>query len=62
MIAKMAGKHFRRNKEQWSYLCEKFGIDGIPSYVVVDRDGSYRLRNDLRDHASLVSTLRSKLE
>ena len=62
MIPKIAGKHFRLNKEQWSYLCEKFGIDGIPSYVVVDRDGSYRLRNDLRDHASLVSTLRSKLE
>lgn len=62
MIPKIAGKHFRLNGEQWSYLCDKFKIDGIPSYVVVDRDGSYRLRNDLRDHSSLVSTLRSKLE
>lgn len=62
MIPKIAGKHFRLNKEQWNYLCDKFKIDGIPSYVVVDRDGSYRLRNDLRDHSSLVSTLRSKLE
>ncbi len=62
MIPEIRGKHFRLNSEQWSYLCEKFKIDGIPSYVVVDRDGSYRLRNDLRDHSAMISTLRSMLE
>ena len=62
MIPEIRGKHFRLNDEQWKYLCEKFEIDGIPSYVVVDRDGSYHLRNDLRDHAAMVSTLRSMLE
>lgn len=62
MIPEIRGKHFRLNPEQWSYLCEKLGIDGIPSYVVVDRDGSYRLRNDLRDHSAMISTLRSMLE
>lgn len=62
MISEIRGKHFRLNPEQWSYLCEKFKIDGIPSYVVVDRDGSYRLRNDLRDHSAMLSTLRSMIE
>ena len=42
-------------------LCDRFGIDGIPSYVVVDRDGSFRLRNDLRDHAQLRKVLLEKL-
>lgn len=49
-IAKIAGKHYRLDDAQWKYLCEKFRIDGIPSYVLVDRDGSYELRNDFRDH------------
>lgn len=62
MIPEIRGKHFRLNDEQWKHLCKQFDIDGIPSYVVVDRDGSYRLRNDLRDHSAMVSTLRAMLE
>lgn len=62
MIPEIRGKHFRLNDEQWKHLCKQFDIDGIPSYVVVDRDGSYRLRNDLRDHSALVATLREMLE
>ena len=61
MIPDIRGKHFRLNDKQWAYLCDKFQIDGIPSYVVVDKDGSYRLRNDLRDHNLLVPTLKEKL-
>ena len=61
MIPDIRGKHFRLNDKQWAYLCDKFQIDGIPSYVVVDKDGSYRLRNDLRDHDLLVPTLKEKL-
>ena len=61
-IAKIAGKHYRLNDKQWRYLCEKFKIDGIPSYVVVDKDGSYRLRNDLRDHSALKRALKKMIE
>ena len=61
MIPDIKGKHFRLNDKQWDYLCKKFKIDGIPSYVVVDKDGSYRLRNDLRDHNLLVKTLKEKI-
>ena len=38
-IGKIAGKHYRLNEEQWKYLCEKFKVDGIPSYVLVDQIG-----------------------
>ena len=39
-----------------------FNIDGIPSYVVVQKDGRAALRNDLRDHSQLVSTLKEALK
>ena len=49
-------------RDRWKYLCEKFQIDGIPSYVLVDRDGSYELRNDFRDHDLMKKTLKGMLE
>ena len=61
MIPGIQGKHYRLNDKQWAYLGDKFKIDGIPSYVVVDKDGTYKLRNDLRDHSLLVPTLQEKL-
>lgn len=61
-IAKIQGLHYRLSDEQWAYLCEKFDIDGIPSYVVVSKDGSYKLRNDLRDHDLLTKTLKKMIE
>lgn len=61
-IGKIAGKHYRLNEEQWKYLCEKFKVDGIPSYVLVDRDGNSKLRNDLRNHDKLKKTLKKMIE
>lgn len=61
MIADIRGKHFRVSDKQKAYLRAQFQIDGIPSYVVVDRDGTARLRNDLRDHNKLVKVLKEKL-
>ena len=57
MIPEIEGKHYRLNKEQWQIITDQLKIDGIPSYVVVDRDGKYALRNDLRDHEQLKKTL-----
>lgn len=57
-IANIKGEHYRLNDEQWQYLCEKFNIDGIPSYVLVDKEGKYGLRNDLRDHSLMKDTLK----
>ena len=62
MIPDIRGKHFRLNAEQWGYLCEQFKIDGIPSYVLVDKTGRYELRNDFRNHDQLKSTLKGMIE
>lgn len=61
-IGKIRGLHYRLNDEQWRYLCEQFKVDGIPSYVLVDKDGKSGLRNDLRDHGKLKSTLKAMIE
>lgn len=63
-IPHIQGIHYRLNAEQWEYLTGKqqFDIDGIPSYVLVQRDGSVALRNDLRDHSLLTTTLKAALE
>ena len=37
-------------------------VDGIPSYVLVDRDGNSKLRNDLRNHDKLKKTLKKMIE
>lgn len=39
-----------------------FDIDGIPSYVLVKKDGTYSLRNDFRNHDKLVKTLKTELK
>ena len=58
MIPDIKGVHFRLNDEQWSYICDKFKIDGIPSYVLVDKSGAYKLRNDFRNHETMKKTLK----
>lgn len=62
MIPDIQGLHYRLNQEQWNYLCDKFKIDGIPSYVLVDKSGAYKLRNDFRDHSLMIKTLIEELE
>ncbi len=62
MIPDIRGLHYRLNGELWDYLCQKFGIDGIPSYVLVDKTGKYGLRNDLRNHDKLKTTLLEELK
>ena len=62
MISDIKGLHYRLNDAQWRYLTDKlFDIDGIPSYVLVQKDGTYALRNDLRNPALLTPTLKDAL-
>ena len=48
LIADIKGIHYRLTYREWDVLQSKFGFSGIPSYVLVDKDGKYALRNDLR--------------
>lgn len=39
MIPDIHGEHYRLAEEQWNHLCYKFGVNGVPSYLLVGRDG-----------------------
>lgn len=57
MIPDIKGDHYRLGNKQWEYVCNQFGIRGIPSYILVDKSGKYALRDDLRDHNMLKKVL-----
>ena len=40
MIPDIHGEHFRVTDEQWSYLMDSFSIRGVPTYLLVDREGN----------------------
>lgn len=61
-IPTIKGIHYRQTRDQYYALRNKYGIDGIPSYILVDRKGNISLRNDLRDHSKFIQTLREELD
>ncbi|MCM1108540.1 MAG: thioredoxin family protein [Clostridium sp.] len=61
MIPDIQGLHYRLNDRQWKVLCEKFNVDGIPFYVLVQKDGEYKAREDFRNHKQLEKTVREEL-
>lgn len=40
MIPDIHGEHFRVTADQWSYLMKSFNIRGVPTYLLVDREGN----------------------
>lgn len=61
MITQIKGLHYRLTEKQWDAVSDKLKIDAIPSYVLVDKEGNYRLRNDLRNHDLFISELKNLL-
>lgn len=49
MISDINGEHYRFSQKQWDVVCGMFNIEGIPSYVVVDKKGRATLREDFPD-------------
>jgi len=45
MIPAIAGDHYRLTKAQWNELCTRLGIPGIPSYMLLNKDGSVAYDN-----------------
>lgn len=45
MIPNIAGDHYRLTKAQWNELCTQLGIPGIPSYMLLNKDGSVAYDN-----------------
>ena len=45
MIPDIHGEHFYLTAEQWEYLGKAFGIDGVPTYLVIDRAGDVKYKS-----------------
>ena len=45
MIPDIHGEHFRVTDAQWAYLRENFKIEGVPTYMVIDRKGDTTFRS-----------------
>ncbi len=39
MIPDIHGEHYRVSGEQWQYWYQNFGIEGVPTYMVIDKSG-----------------------
>lgn len=39
MVPNIKGEHYRLSTDEWNYLASRFNINGIPHYVLVDKDG-----------------------
>ncbi len=61
MLPDIKGIHYRVNQEQKDALNTRFGVDGIPFYILVDRDGNATGCPDLRDHSLFKKTILGKL-
>lgn len=40
MIPDIKGEHFRVNQAQWDYLSQHLGVNGVPTYIFVDKKGN----------------------
>lgn len=44
MIPDIHGEHFRFTADQWAYLMKSFNVEGVPTYILVDREGNISYR------------------
>ncbi|WP_291528368.1 TlpA family protein disulfide reductase [Bacteroides sp. UBA939] len=44
MIPDIHGEHYRLTEDQWKYLGKSFNISGVPTYLVIDREGNVTYR------------------
>lgn len=61
MIKDIKGEHYMVNEEQIGAIRRQFEVDGIPYYILVDRQGHAVGHPDFRDHSLLVSGIKEKL-
>lgn len=41
MIVDLKGHHYRVNEAQWNYLSESLNVGGVPTYIILDREGNH---------------------
>ena len=62
MIGGIKGHHYYLNEEQIRHLNNQLRIDGIPFYVLVEKDGTYRCRPDMRDPDTYEKAVKDALK
>ncbi|MDE7388241.1 MAG: TlpA family protein disulfide reductase, partial [Muribaculaceae bacterium] len=62
MIKDIRGVHYRLSSDQIETLRKQFAVDGIPYYILVDREGHAEGRPDLRAHSSFKAAILSALK
>ncbi|MDE6511978.1 MAG: TlpA family protein disulfide reductase, partial [Muribaculaceae bacterium] len=60
MIPDIKGIHYKVNADQIKAIREQFKVDGIPYYILVDREGNAEGRPDLRNHSRYIEAILSK--
>ncbi len=61
LIQEIKGIHYKVNEDQMDAIRTRFNVDGIPFYILVDRDGNAEGRPDLRETNSYLNVIKSKL-
>ncbi|MDE6514384.1 MAG: thioredoxin, partial [Muribaculaceae bacterium] len=61
MISDIKGIHYQLDDAQWRAICDRFKVDGIPYYIIVDRNGKAEGRPDVRDHSLYKKAILEKL-
>ncbi|MCC8171197.1 MAG: TlpA family protein disulfide reductase [Parabacteroides sp.] len=39
MIPDIHGEHYRLTQAQWNFICDRFQVETIPSYMIIDKNG-----------------------
>jgi thiol-disulfide isomerase/thioredoxin len=61
LLPTINGVHHMVNEQQIKAIREQFNVDGIPFYILVDRQGNAEPHPDFRDHNLLIQGIKSKL-
>lgn len=61
LIQDIKGLHYRLDSERWRAITDRFGVDGIPYYLLVQRDGTVAGRPDMRNHELYKSEITKAL-
>ncbi len=61
MIPNIRGIHYKLTGPQIEKIRERFEVDGIPYYILVDREGKATGRPDLRDHNKYIKAIKGLL-
>ncbi len=61
LLPTIKGIHYKLTREQMKMIYDRFEVDGIPFYILVDREGNAERRPDMRNHDTYIEAIQSKL-